>query len=223
MTDAPVDPFQAARANLRDTIKWLSGALAGVVTVAVGSAPLTSVGTMKHDDPRLWIAGICLLVALMLFLVAIGMIFAVLTTDVFLIESAIDGNALRDARFNPVVAPVLPVGETFPEFCERYRDAQANYVAQARDPTSPAYAAERQHLLALVPFWSSVTSLLHLETFRDQVHGLRLPLFGTTVAGVMALAVFAWAANPPKPQPAPVQSFQLIPGSMVTVVVSSPK
>lgn len=37
----PRDPHAAARANIRDTVKWLIAAFAGMAAAIVGGSPLT--------------------------------------------------------------------------------------------------------------------------------------------------------------------------------------
>ena len=63
MADARADPYATAKANLRDTVKWLAAALASVAAIAIGSSPLTSLGSLQPTDARFQLAVAALAVA----------------------------------------------------------------------------------------------------------------------------------------------------------------
>jgi outer membrane protein OmpA-like peptidoglycan-associated protein len=46
-SDAAKDPFSDAKANLRDTVKWLATTFAALAAVVVGSAPLAGLGALE--------------------------------------------------------------------------------------------------------------------------------------------------------------------------------
>ncbi len=88
MPDAPADAFAAARANLRDTIKWLATVLAGVAAVAAGSSPLTALGALSPSDTRFQIATAALAVALVCLVAGVGVFLDLLLGDTFYLEEA---------------------------------------------------------------------------------------------------------------------------------------
>jgi hypothetical protein len=193
------DPFGAAKANLRDTIKWLAAAFAGAGGIAIGSSPLTSLGALSPNEPRLWAAVAALAVALVCFAQGVAIVLDLLIGDVFFLEEARDDNALMalvDERRRDLLPPTYL---SLTAILDARRTAADEIWNLRATPTAPAYVAAKARYDALAPILARLTSLLHLERFRGRVAAARKPLFGFACAGALALAAFAWTANPPKP------------------------
>lgn len=60
--DAAKDPFADAKANLRDTVKWLATTFAALAAVVVGSAPLSGLGALERPSCQFIFAVLALLV-----------------------------------------------------------------------------------------------------------------------------------------------------------------
>jgi hypothetical protein len=202
MADAPSDPFAAAKANLRDTIKWLAAAIAGIAGIAIGSSPLTSLGSLPPTGASLWIALAALAAALLCFAKGVAIVLDLLIGDVFYLEEARDDEAMKKLVQDRRRDLLPPTFATLTDILDARETAATAMWNHRATPTAPAFVDAKARFEALIPTLSKLTSLLHLERFRGRVRDARRPLFGFTFVGALALATFAWTANPPKPAPA---------------------
>src|SRR5260370_40527129 len=120
MTDvspAP-DQFAAARANLRDTVKWLIAALAALAAAILAGSPLTSFGTLG-PGPRLYIAIAAGSIGMILVFAAIYIAFRLLVwRPFFLSDLAADRDLSKfiDEHATDLLPPEIP---NLKEFLER--------------------------------------------------------------------------------------------------------
>jgi outer membrane protein OmpA-like peptidoglycan-associated protein len=56
------DPFADAKANLRDTVKWLAATFAALAAVVIGTSPLSGLGELEICSAQFLIASVALLV-----------------------------------------------------------------------------------------------------------------------------------------------------------------
>ena len=125
--DASGNSFQAGRANLRDTAKWIVSGSIGAATLIIGSSTISGLGTLPLG-PRLFIAVAALLVAAGLcwfpFQQAIDVLRSeVLTLDQF--TGAEAGVELKQSIDNlSTVLGVLPEAKTLREFVNDYPAAR---------------------------------------------------------------------------------------------------
>ncbi|KPD14770.1 hypothetical protein ADM96_37570 [Burkholderia sp. ST111] len=61
-SDAAKDPFADAKANLRDTVKWLATTFAALAAVVVGSGPLSGLGALEMPSLKFGFAVVALLI-----------------------------------------------------------------------------------------------------------------------------------------------------------------
>jgi len=202
MADAPADPFSTAKTNLRDTVKWLAAALAGVAAAALGSSPLTALGSLPASDQRLHLALAALGIAVVCFVCGIAIVLNLLIGDIFFLEDVrADGNLCRfvDDRHHDLLPPDYP---TLIGILDRRAALAQTMFANRNTAAGAAYQAAQEEFDALAPILGKVSSLLYLEKFRQSVRCARWSLLVCALGGGAALSLFAWAANPPKP-PAP--------------------
>lgn len=200
------DPFATAKANLRDTIKWLAAALAGAGGIAIGSSPLTALGSLPPNEPRLWVALGALAIALLCLARGVAIVLDLLIGDVFFLEEARDDNALMEL-VDQRRRDLLPLTyHSLTAILDARRTVADEMWSLRATPAAPAYVDAKGRFDALAPILGRLTSLLHLERFRSRVAAARQPLFGFACAGALALALFAWTANPPKPPAAATPS-----------------
>ncbi len=200
MADDPsADPFATAKANLRDTVKWLAAALAGTAAAAVGSSPLTGLGSLKLLSSRFDLGAISLAIALLALLGAIAIILELLVGEIFSLEASSTEEWVQkfvDQRKNDLLPPgFASLSELIAE-----RRRQAQILSDYRDnQADPAYRAAQDAYKRLQPPLGNITSLLLLEQLRRRVRHARIPLALLSIIGAAALILYSWAANPPKP------------------------
>jgi hypothetical protein len=202
---APADPFGPAKANLRETVKWLATALAAVVPAILAGASLTGLGALSPNLLVLALAG-CGFGLLCLFH-GIGIVFELLTSEVFTfgeIQNR-ENKWLQDwldARANDFIPPGY---ETIEQLSAK-RDA---WIAKVHHTTLSPTPTEGEikdaetalgNLKKLAPHISRITSLAHLLLLRKRLldAGPRLMFFALgTIAGFGAVA---WTAGYSKEQ-----------------------
>ena len=201
MADAPADPFATAKTNLRDTVKWLAAALAGVAAAALGASPLTALGSLPASDWRLHLALAALGLAVICFICGIAVVLNLLIGDIFFLEDVrADGNLCRfvDRRHRDLLPPDHP---SLIGLLDMRAGLAQTMFAHRNAAAGDAYRAAQEEFDALAPVLGTVSSLLYLEKFRQNVRCARWWLLLCALGGAVALSVFAWAANPPRPTP----------------------
>ena len=213
----PRDPHAAARTNIRDTVKWLIAAYAGMAAAIVGGSPLTGLGT-PMPDWRLGLAVASAVVGLLLVGRGIAVAIRILVTPTFFLgDIADDKNKKLLEVINAHADDLLPPGyKDFADFAgERrkataaLRDASAVNLRDTDDDRKKKEAtrANAQASLESNGIWADrLTSFAYFETLRRQFEGAASQLFVAAFAAALAFAVFAWAANPGKDdaKPGPV-------------------
>lgn len=189
----PDDPYLAARSNIRETVKWLIAALAGMTAAIVGTAPLTGLGApMPAWRLELALAGGTAGLLLVGAAVAIGILvtppffFGDVESDLELLATV---NEHRDELLPPKVADYTEL--------KIARDAA---IATLRDATAtPAErAAARTTLDQVAPWVDHVVSFAYYEKLRRRFEVWSRWLAGLAFAAAIAFSLFAWAANPGK-------------------------
>lgn len=202
MANEPLaDPYATAKANLRDTVKWLATALAGTAAVAVGSSPLTGIGSLQLLSLRFFLAIASFFTALICLVGAIEVILQLLVGEVFSLELEFKRNRKDVDRFiegrkNDVLPPTF---DSVDDLISK-RDEYAQIMRVHRNNnTSKVYKDAYNAYVDLQPSLQTIANLFALEHLRNKIHSARLRLAILTIVGAMALAVYSWSANPPKP------------------------
>jgi hypothetical protein len=197
--DPPADPYAAARANVRDTVKWLATALAATAAAALGSSPLTGLGSLPMSSPRFHLAGIAVIIALFGILGAIGVILNLLLGEIFSLEASASLPWVIDF-IEPRKNDILPPGyDSLGALLKARRNHADHIAANAGDKTSQAYRDAVADYQSLQPALAAITQQVHLEYVLRSVRSARWPLAGLSIVAGIALVCYAWAANPPKP------------------------
>jgi hypothetical protein len=189
------DPIASARANLRDTIKWLITALAALAATVLGSSPLTAFGTLTPGW-RLYLAIGCGFTGLMLVLAAIYIAFRLLVwKPFFLSEIASDSELSTFIQAN--ASDLLPA--EFPkldEFLKARKEARETLQNTALQPNDPLRAKAERFIRLSDPFVERLISFAYFERLRSNLIAKSRVLFALIICAVIALGAFAWAANP---------------------------
>jgi hypothetical protein len=190
LPDAPENQYLAGIANLRETTKWLVG---GILTAAVGvlaGGPLTGLGALDIG-PRLIAAlaaaATALLILGYLLWKALGLVAADTISVADLADAMKGPNAAATHRVQTRLAGELPYGcNTFDELVAKSKEI----TADRSDGSDARYKALQKEIDALNP-------RLGFEYRREHFLRLRDSLFRFMPIAIVAVGIFAWAANPP--------------------------
>ena len=189
----PRDPHAQARANIRETMKWMATGFGAVAAAIVGGTPLTGIGALAPDG-RLWLAVGSGLFGLVMLGVGILVALSVLVTPpLFLKDIPKDAGLLK--LINDRVSEFLPPNfADLASFIER-RDRALENVRAKNDQ-----AAKSLTFLENAGLWiDRLMSYAYFELLRRRLATATLWLFTVGFLAAVSFAVFAWAANPPKP------------------------
>ena len=230
------DPYATPRANLRENVKTMSTILAGTAGAVIAGSPFSGIGALDPATLRFALAsGGLLTVAVCLFLGWKALTFMLRPDllDPIILRDSYTDEAVRKlglpaaetdelievkAEFNRSRGALLPENIKSYEAFESYLDGQWVKLTAAEkevaQKTLDAAVLESlrkrfdhyERNLQDIGFWATVTRL------RKRVErGLRkVQILG--MASLVALLVFAWAANPPKKddaslKPTVIQAF----------------
>lgn len=191
----PTDQLASARANLRDTIKWLITALAALAAAVLGSSPLTAFGTLAPGW-RLYLAVGSGFIGLMLLLAAIYIAFRLLVWKPFFVAEIAADQKLSQF-IGQHAADLLPAEiPKLDEFLRARDEARATLQATATDAKNPLRAKAAEFIKLSDPYVEQLISLAYFERLRTDLIAKSRILFGLIICAVIALGTFAWAANP---------------------------
>jgi hypothetical protein len=214
----PAAAFAAARANIRDTAKWVMAATAGAVGLVIGSAAFSQLGAMDGSNPRLrWAYA-----ALALGAAAAGFVFlqavAVLKSELMTLREimAAPEGLMAEARQRAAAKldGQIPLG-TLARFHKHYevlRQTTLSSPAAGDHPAALAKVRAAAELAALTPYQSFCSQTCVTEYVSLRFDRLMLALIGPGAVAMIAFVVFAWAANPgpAKPGPPPVYQVRVV-------------
>lgn len=75
------DPYATARANLRDTVKWLAATFSALAAVVLAGSPISGLGKLPPATPAWWAASAALGLAFVCICVALVITVALLRSD----------------------------------------------------------------------------------------------------------------------------------------------
>lgn len=198
-SDAVASGFEAGRANLRDTAKWMVSGIVGVAGLFVGASSVSQLGGMEIGW-RFCVAVVALVTALGLCWFPFAKAIAVLRSEVLSLRAFTDaqpGSDLATAAKNIelLVKPDLPNGFNLAEFVEKYDSLRK----EAFDRAAPADA--QRDVVAIDNKYQRIRQACISELvgvqFDKLSNSLRFP--GSVI--LLAFLVFGWAANPAKDAP----------------------
>jgi outer membrane protein OmpA-like peptidoglycan-associated protein len=212
----PTDPYAAAKSVIRDTIKWLVAIFGSLAAVVVGGTPFSSFGALPLFGPRFWFAVGGAVVAFGFIIAALYKTLRLLRPDaLFPSDLATPAGAVPSTEEDQELQQVrkaiqdrseafLPVThDSIDALLVDRRTALRGMAAAGQDRA--VYDRHAQAFANLTP---------HVEKIRDYASYLRLynrlidnvpTLLGLATGALIALLVFAWAANPKKDDAKPPQ------------------
>ncbi|MBZ9772319.1 hypothetical protein [Mesorhizobium sp. CO1-1-8] len=193
MSEAPApDPYATAKANLRDTIKWLATSLAAVGAAVIAGASINGLAALK-GEALYWAVGLGA-VGLLGILVAIGVMLSLLTSNVFYFSDLTTaGNAVAaaiDQHAQDILSPQTP---TIAALVQYRQDAIRDMQAAA--PGDPLYAAAFKKWTAADDLIARVTNLGQFLFLRQKFEERQPLLFFLTIVIIGALGGYALLAG----------------------------
>ncbi|HWK95129.1 MAG TPA: hypothetical protein VNR39_06880 [Pseudolabrys sp.] len=202
-----VDKYDArltqAVENLRSNAKWTLVAFGAIGTTLLAGSQLSSLGKFAYDEPRLWFALFCALVALGVAALAVR------STSAIAYSGYVELNNLEQAD--------IDYAERNPALLEGFRsvaDLKAAYEDAITDRHEGFFAGHTADELQNAENWyryidtlvDKVLSYIRYNKIRQQSERSRTDLTRASIAAAAALVGFAWAANPAGEQSLGVQT-----------------
>jgi hypothetical protein len=205
----PQDPgaLGAAADRIRETVKWLITAFAGVGAALIAGSQLASLG--KIDGGRLAFAVVCVVVGLAALAYAIAVAASVMIagrvslgdladvtkTDLNAVRTRVNGDPALLAGYSHVADMNTGYGSALAQrkadFDAHYgdvHDADKALTAQLSDAKALGTDQAVQRLLTVASFY----------TLSDAFNDTRRKMFGGALVAALAIVGFAWAAHPPQ-------------------------
>jgi hypothetical protein len=213
MASSDTDRFATAKANLRDTVKWLSTLFSALAAAALGGASLVGLASVHGESLRyaLWGGGIgigCLFVAA-------GLALWLLASESFHI-SEIEQHSRLLKHLNRYASDILP-----PEYpdVQDFVARRTAAIAKLRElPTrsdDPKRLDAQQYLQAIDEPLTLLVSLAHFEYMRLRFNCMLPFLAVFAVGALLGLGVYAVYAGTAKEG----KSASISAGPMVTLAV----
>lgn len=216
---ALADPYATAKSNLRDNVKVLMTAFAGVAGLLLAGTPFSGFGALL-PGPRLAIALVGLVVALVLFSRAMWLLLGTLQPDLVSYEMLRDGFDPKTIRDPQARAEIEDLRKVFDG------QRQALLPDGLPRPTVEALEAHITTLWNALPAAPTPADLVDYQQYHDALEGLnhwgaftrlqrrvRRALRVGFLLGLPALAgilAFTWAVNPPKPDATEARSEVIV-------------
>lgn len=189
MSDAPAaDPYATAKANLRDTIKWLATSLAAVGAAVIAGASINGLATL--EGKALLCTALLGGTGLVLILISIGIMVRLLTANVFYFSQlTTPGNAIAseiDLHAQDILSPQTPTINDLVRFRE-------NAVAEmhAAQPGGAQYQDAFKNWTAANDLIARVTNLAQFLSLRNDFVSRQPSLFTLTVLIIVTLGGYA--------------------------------
>lgn len=199
-SSSPPDPFSAARANLRDTVKWLITIFAALAAAVVGTTPFTGLGSLSIGW-RLLVATVAGAFALAVIFRAVYWAFQLLVAKPFFFEDLRTETSLRRFIEDHSIDLLPPEYPTFDDFIYA-RNAAIDLLRHGRPPIgSPdydGYLKARTFHEKSSEIIATISRLAHYERIRSGLVESGPRLFLLAALATVALGLFAWTANPGK-------------------------
>lgn len=186
------DPLAAAKANLRDTVKWLATTLAALAAVIIAGTSFTGLARLSGGELRLALAGGAL--AIIAVLLVIALLLRLLMSEAFYFGDLFDPkNANVLAALEPHAVELLPptirtiveLGEVRQRAVEKVRSSVG----------TPTYDESVRYLDSLRPILASVTYFGQFERMRQRLRRESIPLLVLTLVGIAGLALLVVAVG----------------------------
>jgi hypothetical protein len=193
MSDAPApDPYATAKANLRDTIKWLATSLAALGAAVIAGASINGLAGLEGQS--LGAAALLGGVGLLLILFAIGIMLNLLTANVFYFSELTTAGNTVASKINQHAADILsPQTPTIADLV-RFRNDAITEMAAAQ-PGDARYQAAFKKWTAANDLVSRVTNLAQFLSLRDDFERRKPGLFFLTFLIILTLGGYTLLAG----------------------------
>jgi outer membrane protein OmpA-like peptidoglycan-associated protein len=208
---AAVDPYVTAKANLRDNVKVLMTAFAGVVGVLLAGTPFTGLGSA--EGLRLGLALLGLLVALACFTFGMKVLLQALRPDLMgyeVLRDDFDLDSIKDERtrkeiealrkvFDGQRKALLPdgMGSYTVEALQAHVDALWDALPEGATDDDRYEYEQYKDMLDGLKYWAGLTRLL------ARVGSAMRHVFLLGIPALLGMLLFTWAVNPPKAEAKP--------------------
>ena len=220
------DKYAPARANIRETVKWLVAMFAGIAGVIVAGSPFTGFGAIPIDSERFWIALGAILAAFVFTAIALYRTLMLLRADAMYLSelSASDRPEFRkvrdeiNAHGDDLLPPNYPTLQALID--AKNEEQQALLAAQEEhkdeenapeadehgdDAAEPGEEQqdedETAHLRDLIARLEVIVSFASYLRYYNRLMTEVPRLFGFAAAALLSLGAFAWAAAKQEAKP----------------------
>lgn len=193
MSDAPApDPYATAKANLRDTIKWLATSLAAVGAAVIAGASINGLAGLEGN--ALVLAGVLGGAGLLAILGAIAIMVDLLTSKVFYFSKLTEADNPIAREINAHAKDILsPQLVTIADLVN-FRSTAIDEMTKAQ-PGTPGYEAAFKKWTAANDLIARVTNLAQFLSLRDSFKSRQGCLFGLTILIILTLGGYALLAG----------------------------
>jgi hypothetical protein len=187
----PADQFAAAKANLRDTIKWLATTFASVAAIILAGTSLTGVSQLKGASMSAALIGGG--IGLLCFVIAAGLMLRLLTSKTFFISDINSPEYTQlKATLNAHAVDILPAEIRSIDEMLTLRQAATEQARQySSSSQSSQYTSASDFLTDIVDSLSRLTNLAHFEILRANLNAAVPKLFILAIGALIGLGVFA--------------------------------
>lgn len=185
------DPFASAKANLRDTVKWLATTFAALAAVVLAGTSLT--GLSHLTGLRLAVALIGGGLGLGCVILAAGVMLRLLTSESFYVSNLETPQlANLKATLNRHSEDILPPELTsVDQMLQLRRQARETARSLAGTPKAADYLDARRFLTEIEPAMVRLTNLAHFEMLRNRMRAAEPTLFVLAIGALLGLGAFA--------------------------------
>jgi hypothetical protein len=201
--DGPAKAFADARAQLRDTAKWMMNGTAAIVVLVIGSTSISGLGAMDWRDGRFVVAIIALAIGVAFCWDPFTRAVQVLKSEIVSLPSFVDTTDEQMIQARKAADKVLTgqIAQGSLTALQRHYEALRRTAGETEAQTREARRARdaaRREVVAMGPILETgaqvcINELVGLR-FERLVAGFAWP--GSAI--LAAFFIFAWAANPGK-------------------------
>ena len=186
------DPTAGAKANLRDTAKWLATTLAALAAVILAGTSFTGLAHLHGVDLRLALAGGA--VAIIAVLLVIALLLRLLISETFFFGNLADPMyaSVREELDRHAIELLPPSIPNIGRLLEVRRQA---IEAVRTSIGTPSYAQNVRYLQQLREVLADVTYFAQFEAMRQRLLRDRIWLFSLTLIGLAGLATLVVAVG----------------------------
>jgi outer membrane protein OmpA-like peptidoglycan-associated protein len=223
-TPSAGDKYASARANIRETVKWLVAMFAGIAGVIVAGSPFTGFGAIPINSGRFWIALVAILAAFAFTALALYRTLLLLRADAMYLSELSASNSpefreVRDeinAHGDDLLPPNYPTLQALID--AKNQEQQALLAAQEEDEENAPEVDEHgddaaehgdeqededetAHLRDLIARLEVIVSFASYLRYYNRLMTEVPRLFVLAAAALLSLGAFAWAAAKQEAKP----------------------